>query len=118
MRSMTKELDEGTEAMPGGREQNVGTHVGVAGWAGDSWMSARWWCWTGGRVLDWDTVALLGRRQLEMLTMTMLDGPESAGKGRGGFATRKTAGERVLDWDTVALLDGRPLDERTLAVLD
>ena len=59
-------------------------------------MSARWRCWTGGRVLDWDTVVLLDGRQLH----------------------KRRTGGRVLDWDTAALLDGRPLDERKLAVLD
>ena len=39
----------------------------------------------GGRVLDWDTVALLDGRQ----------------------ADERMMGGRVLDWDTVALLDGR-----------
>ena len=51
-------------------------------------MSERWRCWTGGRVLDWDTVALLNGRQAD---------------------ERRMEG-RVLDWDTVALLDGRLLD--------
>ena len=39
----------------------------------------------GGRVLEWDTVALLDGRQ----------------------ADERMMGGRVLDWDTVALLDGR-----------
>ena len=28
-------------------------------WTEDKQMSARWRCWMGGRVLDWDTAALL-----------------------------------------------------------
>ena len=50
----------------------------------------------GGRVLDWDTMALLDGRLLDERMM----------------------GGRVLDWDVVALLDGRLLDERTLVKLD
>ena len=51
---------------------------------------------TGGRVLEWDTVALQDGRQAD---------------------ERRMGGGRVLDWDTAALLDGRLLDKRTLAVL-
>ena len=66
-------------------------------------MSARWRCWTGGRLLDWDTtVALLDQRQLDERTLAVLDGRESA----------------TLDWGTVVLLDGRQLDECTLVKLD
>ena len=50
----------------------------------------------GGRVLDWDMVALLDGRLLGERRM----------------------GGRVLDWDTSVLLDGRPLNECTRAVLD
>ena len=43
----------------------------------------------GGRVMDWDTVALLDGTQR---TLVMLDGRERAGLGYGGVAGRKTSG--------------------------
>jgi hypothetical protein len=48
-----------------------------AGWAGECWIGIR--CGrplderrTGGRVLDWDTVALLDRRPLDERTLEIL----------------------------------------------
>ena len=111
-------------------------------------MSASWRCWTSGRVLDWDTAALLDGRQLDERKLAVLDGRESSGLGYGvvagwiisaGWAEecwigrqrrcwtedkrmsalwRCWTGGRVLDKDTAALLDGRQADERTLAMLD
>ena len=49
-------------------------------------MSARWRCWTGGRVLDWDTAALLDGRPLDERKLAVLDERESAGLGYGGVA--------------------------------
>ena len=94
----------------------------------------------GGRVLDWDTVALVDGRPLDERTLALLDVRERAGLGYGGFAgwmsagwavecwigircrcwmdNKRRMGGRVLDWETAALLDGRQADERTLAMLD
>jgi hypothetical protein len=41
---------------------------------------------TGGRMLDWDKVALLNGRQLDERTLVDLDGRRSAGLGYGGVA--------------------------------
>ena len=46
----------------------------------------------GGRVLDWDTVALLDGRQADERTLAVLDERESIGLGYGAVAGRKTAG--------------------------
>ena len=40
----------------------------------------------GGRVLDWDTAALLDGRQLDKRTLAVLDGWEGTGLGLGGVA--------------------------------
>ena len=46
----------------------------------------------GGRVLDWDTAALLDGRPRDERKLAVLDGHERTGLGYGGFAGRKTAG--------------------------
>ena len=46
----------------------------------------------GGRVLDWDVVALLDGRLLDERTLVKLDGRMSAGLECGGVAGRETAG--------------------------
>ena len=70
-----KQLAERTLAVLDGQKSNGG----VAGRAGDSWLSARWRCWSGGRVLDWDTVAVLVGRKI-------------SGLEHGCVARRETAG--------------------------
>ena len=65
--------------------------------AGECWIVILWRWWMderriGGRVLEWDTVALLDGRQLEERKPVVLDGRESAGVGYGGVAGRETAG--------------------------
>ena len=50
-------------------------------------------CWSGGRLLDWNTVALLVEKQLAKRTLAVL----------------RWSDGRLLDWDTVAVLDGRKI---------
>ena len=100
-----KQLAERTLAWLDGRKSNGGVAVRV----GDSWLSARWECWAGGRVRCWTD-----EKQLAERTLAVLDGQKSNGGGarRAGdswLSARSEcwAGGRVLDRNTVALLDGR-----------